>query len=93
MNLTVEQLRKRIQIRLADRRLAPILVGIYKLRRGTGGVCSACLRSIEPSETEYEVGDGARDALIAHEVCYTLWRAESIAFAKANDPRQQRPRS
>lgn len=87
-SLTTEQLRKQVQIRLADRRLPPTTVGIYKMHRGTGRPCLVCLREIRPNQDQYEI-QGTGVSMIAHEPCYVMWREESIAFAKRNDPRQR----
>jgi hypothetical protein len=86
--LSPDDLRQQVRIRLADRRLTPTTVGIYKIHRGTGRPCLVCLHEIAPNQDQYEV-QGAGVVLIAHEACYVLWREESIAYAKNHDPRQQ----
>jgi hypothetical protein len=87
-SLSPEQLRQQVRIRLADRRLTPTTVGIYKIHRGTGRPCLVCLREIAPNQDQYEI-QGAGVVLIAHDACYVLWREESIAYAKNSDPRQR----
>ncbi len=86
--LSEEQLRQQIRIRITDRRLPPTTVGIYKIHRGTGRPCVACLHEISSKQDQYEV-QGAGVVLIAHEACYVLWREESIVYAKSKDPRQR----
>jgi hypothetical protein len=66
-------------------RLPAIRVGIFKTHRGTGRPCLVSRREIGPNETEYDV-DGAGVVLIAHELCYTLWREESVARSQESRP-------
>jgi len=81
--LSAEQLKQQIRLRLADGRLPAIRAGIYKTHRGTGRHCLVCRHDIGPYETEYDV-DGAGVVLIAHELCYTLWREESMSRSQGN---------
>ena len=87
-SLSPDQLRQQIRIRLADGRLPPTTVGIYKVHRGTRRPCLVCLREIMPNQNQYEV-QGAGVVLLAHETCYVLWREESIAYTKNHDPRHR----
>ena len=77
--LSTDQLRQQIGVRLRQRRLPAITVGVYKTRQGTGRPCVVCRREIGRRQTEYELDD-AGGALIAHESCYTLWREESVSY-------------
>jgi hypothetical protein len=83
--LTAEQLKQQIRLRLADGRLPTIRAGIYKTHRGTGRHCLVCRHEIGPNEVEYDI-DGAGVVLIAHELCYTLWREESMSHRQENRP-------
>jgi len=76
--LSAEQLKQQIRLRLADGRLPVIRAGIYKTHRGTGRHCLVCRHEIGRNETECDI-DGAGVVLIAHELCYTLWREESMS--------------
>jgi hypothetical protein len=78
--LSEDQLRQQIRIRLADGRLQPTTVGVYKVHRGTGRHCVVCLREIATNQDQYEV-QGTGVILLAHGACYVLWRAESITLS------------
>jgi len=43
---------------------------------GTGRPCLVCHREIASKQDQYEV-QGAGVVLVAHEMCYVLWREES----------------
>ena len=91
--LSAEQLKQQIRLRLADGRLPAIRAGIiYKTHRGTGRHCLVCRQEIEPNETEYDI-DGAGVVLIAHELCYTLWREESMSRSQENRPSRRDSRA
>ena len=70
---------------MAENRL-PSVDGVSKSHRGTGRPCIVCRRAIEPTEVEREL-DAVGVILIAHEVCYVLWREESVARRAAADNR------
>jgi len=76
-----DRLRREVRARLTDRRL-PLLEGISKSHRGTGRPCIVCRRPIEAAAVEREV-TGIDVVLIAHELCYKIWREESDAQRKA----------
>ena len=78
-----EDLRRQIRARLAENRL-PAIAGVSKSHRGSGRPCIVCRRAIESTEVEREVGS-AGVVLIAHEVCYKIWREESFARREATD--------
>lgn len=82
--LSVEQLRQQIRVRVAQGRL-PILAGIYKSHRGTGRHCLVCRHEIEFTQVEYET-NGAGGVLTAHELCYMLWREESVSSLAPRRP-------
>lgn len=75
-----ERLRREVRARLTDRRL-PLLDGVSKSHRGTGRPCIVCRRPIEAAAVEREV-TGIDVVLIAHELCYKIWREESEAHRK-----------
>ena len=85
-SLSPEQLRQQIRIRLADGRLTPTTVGIYKVHRGTGRPCVVCLREIAPTQDQYEVQGAAGVVRIAHATCYVLWREESMSALAPKRP-------
>lgn len=78
-SLPEEQLRQQIRVRLAHGRLS-VASGIYKTHVGTGRPCIVCRRDIGRAEVECQI-DGAGVVLVAHEVCYVLWREESVAHS------------
>jgi hypothetical protein len=75
-----DRLRREVRARLTDRRL-PLLDGISQSHRGTGRPCIVCRRPIEAAAVEREV-TGIAVVLIAHELCYKIWREESDAHRK-----------
>jgi hypothetical protein len=83
--LPEDQLRQQIRVRLADGRLSPTTVGIYKVHRGTGRRCLVCLLQIASNQDQYEV-QGAGVVLIAHAACYVLWREESVSSLAPKKP-------
>jgi hypothetical protein len=82
--LSVEQLRQQLHVRLAQGSL-PIADGVYKTHRGTGRPCVVCRRAVEAAEAQCEVG-GVGAVLTAHEVCYMLWREESLSSLAPRRP-------
>jgi hypothetical protein len=56
---------------------------VYVSTRNPPPRCLVCRHEIGPYETEYDV-DGAGVVLIAHELCYTLWREESVSHRQEN---------
>ena len=72
-----ENLRRQIRARLLEARL-PAVNGVSRSHRGSGRPCIVCGRAIEATEVERQVG-GFGVLLFAHEVCYKLWREESVA--------------
>ena len=80
---TDDELRWQIRVRLSEARL-PAVDGVSKSHRGTGRPCIVCRRAIEATEVEREL-DGVGVTLIAHEACYVLWRAESVAARATGD--------
>lgn len=72
-----DDLRCQIRARLSEGRL-PAINGVSRSHRGTGRLCIVCRRAIEPIEVERELG-AAGVVLSAHEACYVIWRAESVA--------------
>jgi hypothetical protein len=75
-----DRLRREVRARLTDRRL-PLLDGASESHRGTGRPCIVCRRPIEAAAVEREV-TGIDVVLIAHELCYKIWREESDAHRK-----------
>lgn len=43
---------------------------------GTGGICAACDRPIEPHEVEVDCDLGARGTLRLHQECHEFWLSE-----------------
>jgi hypothetical protein len=76
-----DDLRREVRARLSAGRL-PFVDGVSKSHRGTGGPCIVCRRAIGPTEVEREL-DGVGVVLIAHEVCYVLWREESVSHRQS----------
>jgi hypothetical protein len=77
--LSTDQLRQQIRVRLVQGRL-PTAGGVYKRRRGMGRVCVVCRRAIDRTDMECETAESGRVVLTAHEVCYVLWREESLSY-------------
>jgi hypothetical protein len=84
---SLDELRRQVRARLAERRL-PSINGVSKSHRGTGRPCIVCRRAIEVTEVEREL-DGVGIVLIAHEACYKLWHEESFARRAAAGPAAQ----
>jgi len=76
-----ENLRRQIRARLLEARL-PAVNGVSRSHRGSGRPCIVCRRAIEATEVERQVG-GFGVLWFAHEVCYKLWREESVAHRTA----------
>jgi hypothetical protein len=72
------ELKRQIHARLSEGRLGSVAGTVSKSQRGTGRPCVICRRTIQPADVEREV-EGAGVCLHAHEVCYILWREESVA--------------
>jgi hypothetical protein len=72
------ELKRQIHARLSEGRLGSVAGRVSKSQRGTGRPCVICRRTIKPADVEREV-EGAGVCLHAHEVCYILWRKESVA--------------
>ena len=51
------------------------------MAKSSGRPCTVCRRPIEAAAVEREV-TGIDVVLIAHELCYTIWREESDAHRK-----------
>jgi len=83
--LSEDQLRRQIRIRLADGRLQPTTVGVYKVYRGSGRHCVVCLHEIAPNQDQYEVR-GIGGVLLAHKACYVLWHEESVSAMAPKRP-------
>ena len=65
---------------------------VSKSQRGTGRPCVICRRTIEPAEVEREV-ESASVCVHAHELCYRLWREESVACRPIAGPQRGRERA
>jgi hypothetical protein len=86
------ELKRQIHARLSEGRLGSITGRVSKSQRGTGRPCVICRRTIEPAEVEREV-ESASVCVHAHELCYRLWREESVACRPIAGPQRGRERA
>ena len=86
------ELKRQIHAQLSEGRLGSIVGRVSKSQRGTGRPCVICRRTIEPAEVEREV-EGASVCVHAHELCYRLWREESVACRAIAGPQRGRERA
>ena len=86
------ELKRQIHAQLSEGRLGSILGRVSKSQRGTGRPCVICRRTIEPAEVE-RVVESASVCVHAHELCYRLWREESVACRASAGPEPGRERA
>jgi hypothetical protein len=83
-----DDLRKGVRARLSERKLFSA-TGMLSIRRGTGRPCNVCGHSIDSPTLEREV-EGAGVPGLAHPLCYTMWRAESVLLKRPTRSRDSR---
>jgi hypothetical protein len=73
-----EELRQRVQRRLTSGALFPAPRTSWA-GNGSGRRCGVCSSLVHANEIEYEVLGGVNGTVVAHRLCYVVWREESEA--------------
>lgn len=83
-------LHSEVRIRLLEAAL-PLPMRITWSGIGSGTPCNVCGSAIHPPDSEYDVTTNSGRRMVAHFICYVIWREESKADQALDSPDVEGP--